>query len=107
MKYIVLLAAIALVATQNPCEAGMKNQTVCTSIFPKNETVRCCWVEGTVKNQTENGTEPFTFDTCTYTNMSMYKEIYEEHQKHMDNLKFDCSSKYLYVASLFALLFLL
>ena len=108
MKYIVLLVAIDLAATQNPCEAGMKDKTNCTSIFAKNETMRCCWVEGTIKNKTvENGTEPFTFDACTYTNMTMFDDIYKNYQENMDNLKYDCSSKYLYVASLFALLFLL
>ena len=103
MKYICLIALLfAFVYSQeNICEIGMGSAAACQNITAKNATDRCCWISGTPKN------ENITFDNCTLINMTQYQKDFDTLKEGIENLKVECSSKYLYVVSLFALVFLL
>jgi hypothetical protein len=101
MKYICLIALLFAIVYSQDCSQGMTGIEACQNITAKNATQRCCWVSGTVK------TENFTFDNCSLFSMNEteYKNHFEELKKDIDGLKVECSSKYLYVVSLFALVF--
>lgn len=104
MKYICLIALLFAIVYSQDCSQGMTGIEACQNITAKNATERCCWVSGTIK------TENFTFDNCTLFNVNNnteYQKQFDELKQNIDGLKVECSSKYLYVVSLFALVFLL
>ena len=106
MKYICLVSlALLFVSIASQCEAGLGNQTICNAINVTeslNKTgFKCCWIQGKPKN------DSFSFDNCTLTEISQFEEMKKAYEGNMTDLVYDCSSKYLYVASLFALLFML
>ena len=103
MKYICLIALLFAIVYSQDCSLGVAKIEDCQNITAKNATERCCWISGTVK------TENFTFENCTLfpMNSTEYQKKFDDLKQNMDNLKVECSSKYLYVVSLFALVFLL
>ena len=105
MKYICLLALLVVGIFSLDCTGGI-NQTACIGLTPKedNKTEKCCWVKGTIPGTNETNT---TLEICSEFSVKNYTQEVEDLKKEMPDAVVDCSSKYLYVVSLFALLFLL
>jgi hypothetical protein len=100
MKYICLLALLVGIFSLE-CNNGT-NKTSCVALTPtENATEKCCWIKGTIEGEEKPA------EICQNFTIANYNQEVEELKQQMPDLVVDCSSKYLYVASLFALFFLL